>query len=355
MADPDQVKLLKRSVKAWNKFRAENPNIIVDLSDVNLIGVDLKGAYLSGTDLRRTDLRGTDLRGTHLIGADLSGVHLHGANLSGANLSGANLSGVHVNGANLSGANLSGANLSGARINNTNLSRVTLVNTNIEKAIITGSQVYGVNIWDIKGEFLLQSDLVITRPDDPIITVDNIEVAQFIYLILNNEKIRNVINSITSKAVLILGRFTGEGRKSILDELKNRLREFNLLPIVFNFDRPDSRDFTETIKTLAGLSYFVIADITNPKSSLLELQATVPDYQVPFLPIIQKEEEPFSMFVDLQNKYDWVLPTLTYDSKETLIKALKPAIIDRAIKKHNELILIKAKKPTILDAKDFLH
>jgi hypothetical protein len=39
---------------------------------------------------------------------------------------------------------------------------------------------------------------------------------------------------------------------------------------------------------LAG--YFVIADVTNPKSSPLELQAVVPDYQIPFVPIIQEPE-----------------------------------------------------------------
>jgi hypothetical protein len=42
-------------------------------------------------------------------------------------------------------------------------------------------------------------------------------------------------------------------------------------------------------------------------SALLELQATVPDYMVPFAPILQKGERPFAMFVDLKNKYDWVL------------------------------------------------
>jgi hypothetical protein len=52
--------------------------------------------------------------------------------------------------------------------------------------------------------------------DEPKITVDNIEVAQFIYLMLNNEKVREVIDTITSKAVLILGRFTGE-RKPVLE------------------------------------------------------------------------------------------------------------------------------------------
>jgi hypothetical protein len=61
------------------------------------------------------------------------------------------------------------------------------------------------------------------------------------------------------------------------------------------------------VRLLANLSRFVIADITNPRSTPLELQAAVPDYMIPFVPILQNEEEPFAMFVDLQNKYDWVL------------------------------------------------
>jgi len=181
-----------------------------------------------------------------------------------------------------------------------------------------------------------------------------IEVAQFIYLILNNEKIRDVINTLTSKSVLILGRFAIPERKAILNALKDKLREYNLLPIVFDFDRPIDKDFTETIKTLAGISYFVIADVTNPKSSPLELQATVPDYQIPFVPIIQEGEYPFAMMVDLQKKYNWVLNTVTYDSQETLMKVLKPLIIDPAMKKRQELRIIKAQEPEVILGKDYL-
>jgi len=196
--------------------------------------------------------------------------------------------------------------------------------------------------------------LIITREDDPTVTLDNIKVAQFIYLILNNEEIQDVINTLTSKSVLILGRFAIPERKSILDALRNKLREYDLLPIVFDFDRPTDKDFTETIKTLAGLCYFVIADVTNPKSSPLELQATVPDYQIPFVPIIQEGESPFAMMVDLQKKYNWVLKTVTYDSMETLMKVLKPLIIDPAMQKRQELRLIKAQEPEIISGKEYL-
>jgi len=48
------------------------------------------------------------------------------------------------------------------------------------------------------------------------------------------------------------------------------------------------------------------------------------------------------------------LDTLEYASLEELIEVLKPAIIDPAIEKHNELRLTKAQKPKIRSAKDFL-
>ena len=189
------------------------------------------------------------------------------------------------------------------------------------------SNVYGVNVWDLEGEFNEQKDLIITPEDNSPETVDNIKVAQFVYLILNKKEIRDVMNTLTSKSVLILGRFAIPERKAILDALRNKLCEYNLLPIVFDFDRPTDKDFTETIKTLAGLCYFIIADVTNPQSSPLELQAAVPDYQIPFVPIIQEGENPFAMMKDLHTKYKWVLEPRSYDSIDTLMKALKPGLL----------------------------
>ncbi len=276
------------------------------------------------------------------------------ASLVRANLGGAYLYKANLQNANLREANLWKSNLSNADLRETCLSSTNFIGTKVHRTKISGSSVYGISVWDLKGDFEEQKDLVITPTGSPIITVDNINVAQFIYLILNNEDIRDVINTLTSKTVLILGRFSPPERKAILDALRNNLRKYDLLPIVFDFDRPTDKDFTETIKTLAGLSYFVIADVTNPKSSPLELQATVPDYQIPFVPIIQEGESPFAMMADLQNKYPWVLDTLEYSSIDTLINTLKPAIIDPAIKKHNELRLIKAREPKIRSARDFL-
>jgi len=51
------------------------------------------------------------------------------------------------------------------------------------------------------------------------------------------------------------------------------------------------------------MSRFVIADVTNPRSAPLELQATVPELMVPFRPIIEEGEKPFAMLEDLWIQY----------------------------------------------------
>jgi hypothetical protein len=333
MANQEQLDILKQGVEIWNKWRAENSDTKIDFSEVDLKYADLSQANLSN--------------------AVLSGANLTGAILSGADLSGINLSGANLEGSNLTLTDLTFADLTEANLTNTRLMRSSLIQTKIRNTKISKSKIYGVNVWDLDGEFAEQNELIITRENESVITVDNIKVAQFVYLLLNNKEIRDVINILTSKTVLILGRFALPGRKAILDTLRNKLREYNLLPIVFDFERPTDKDFTETIKTLAGLCYFVIADVTNPKSSPLELQATVPDYQIPFVPIIQEGENPFAMMVDLQKKYDWVLDTISYKDSDQLIRVLKKGIIDRAMQKHDELRLIKASKPTVISASQF--
>jgi len=309
MANKGHLNLLKhRTFTWWKDWRERKPHTNPDLSS----------ASLSGANLSRANFMEADFSDAHLKGANL-----WGANLSRANLSRANLIGVHFRGAKLI--------------------ETSLIETNLKEADLTGCSIYGISAWAVELEGATQSNLVITPAGEPTITVDNLEVAQFIYLLLNNQKIRDVIDTIGKKGVLILGRFTN-GRKAVLDAIREKLRSLDYVPIVFDFERPKDRDFTETVMTLAGMCRFIIADITNPKSSPLELQATVPNYMIPFVPIIQEGEKPFSMFRDLQGKFDWVLEMLVYDSVPNLMSGMEKAIIEPAQEKHDELMARKAEK-----------
>jgi len=221
----------------------------------------------------------------------------------------------------LSEAYLSEANLGGA-----DLQAAILIDTDFSGADLTGCRIYGVSAWSQKLEGAKQQNLVITGHDEPAITVDNIEVAQFIYRMLHNQKIRDVIDTITSKVVLILGRFTQE-RKPVLEALREELRQRKYLPILFDFEKPRSRNTDETITLLARMARFVVADISDAKSVLQELRAIVPDLpSVPVQPIILAMQEEPGMF-DFYRNFRSFLNVHRYASQEQLIADLGEKVI----------------------------
>src|SRR5215813_3949503 len=359
--------LFRADVSGANLNRADLSEAILQntnltsayLEEAILCGADLRGANLSKAQLGYSNLSGAflykaNLNGTILSNANLSWAILSGADLTGANLRGANLyetkfrlallckadlSGTDLSKANLSKsklnrasfcrAHLSGADLSGADLCEADLTEATLVNTDLRRANLTACSVHGISAWNLRLEGAIQSNLIITPRDESAIQVDSLEVAQFVYLLLNNNKIRHVIDTITSKMVLILGRFTAE-RKVILDAIRDQLRKRDYLPVLFDFEKPASKDLTGTITTLANMARFIIADLSNPSSVAYELAMVVPGTVVPVQAIISQGQQEFAMFVDLRRRYHWVLEPYEYQSKELLIRHLRDCIIDPA-------------------------
>jgi len=361
MANEDQIRILRQGAEVWNKWRMDNPDEHIELSRANLSEADLNGANLSGGNLYKANLCEARLLGTKLIQANLidakliqanlRGADLYEANLSLAKLNEANLSRADLCGANLSGADLSGvilvkadlcrailvrANLCGANLTEAVLNGAVLVETNLERAILTGCKIYGISAWELKLDDAKQNDLVITKPDQAAITVDNLEVAQFIYLLLHNEKIRHVIDTITSKVVLILGRFT-DTRKPVLDAIRDELRRRDYLPVLFDFEKSANRDIAETVSTLAHMARFIIADISDAKSIPAELEHIVPQLlSVPVMPVILKSDYEYALFERII-RFNQVLEPYQYENQEALLASVGENVIKPAEEKADEL------------------
>jgi len=117
---------------------------------------------------------------------------------------------------------------------------------NLDGANLSECGVYGIAVWNVSTRDTTQSALQVSPWDEPMViatdssparvtfahddawhetlTVDDIEIAQYIYLMLNSEKLRTVIEQTTTKVVLVLGSFKPE-QKLILDALRDALRE----------------------------------------------------------------------------------------------------------------------------------
>ena len=374
------LQVLKESVRRgsnrfWNQWRKNHPRVVPDLRGVILAGAWLRafnfdrarldGAVLDRADLASVRLEQASLRAADLYYANLSSVHGRKANLSGARLGNATLrrgdfrSATFLDDAYLNHANCQEANFSRAKLAGANLTDADLTSTRFDGADLTGAQLDGAILnrssflgaslrsASVGGAFIrhVQTDrktdqrdlgvdvhVVWERARGRMIEFDqaqDLRLAQFHDVVDEHGAVANLISASAKRVVLILGRFLPR-RKRVLDRLADALRARGKVPVVFDFPGPAEREVSDTVRFIAGMSQFIVVDLTKASSVPLELQATIPDLMVPVLPIVQSGEAVFAMFSDLQRRYAWIQPTVSYKDADQLVRHVDDAIIDRA-------------------------
>ena len=389
--------LARRSPRLWNRWRAQHPSIVPDLRGLwmtggFLRGFDLTRARLDGADFERTDIAGVrferaSLKDANVRYANLSGVRADRSDLSGADFRGATLahgrftratclpgtsalgtSFVHANlreadftGAVMREARLSDADLTqtmldradlqGALLNDAILDRTSLVGARLGGAHIFGTFVRGVKVDKTTEQdgLFLDVHVVWERAGRPrrtrrssglemveFVEVDDIQLAQFHNIVDEWGAVGRLLAATTQRVVLILGRFRPR-RKRVLQALADALRNRGKIAVIFDFPSPADREISDTVRFIAGMSQFIVVDMTDASSVPLELQATIPELMVPVLPIVQSGRPIFSMFSDLQRRYSWIQPPVSYDSAQQLVEHVDEAIILRARQAAEEI------------------
>ena len=332
-----------------------------DLSQADLSRASLFKANLSQSDLSGANLNGADLSGAILVRSNLSGASLMGACLKGASLGQASLFRAHLNqavlreasffksdlteadlseadlrGANLQEAILEGTNLRSANAANANLCFATLIRTNLEGAVLDNSAVHGTSFWEVNLDGTRQLDLDIMPPQQPVLSVDNLQTAQLIGLLLHNERSRRDVFDITLNTVLVIGRFPPE-RRDVLAVIKEALRQAGYSPLVLDFHQPGSGDKNEIVKTLGRMSRFAVADLTGDLRIAETLDAVV--HFLPSTPIqpIGQSEDPSDTIESHYQKYRWVLSFWGFRDPRDLAARFGAEVVTPAERKAAEI------------------
>lgn len=283
-----------------------------DLREANFRGAQLRQTCLRGANLQEANFRWASVVMSDLYEADMTQADLRWANLSVSDLRYACLSEVDFRGANLRGANLSAANLMKAR----------LVETNFEEANLEGCSIYGISAWELKLEGARQVNLRITPEDEPAIIVDNLEVAQFLYLHLHNTYIRDVIGTIGKKVVLIVGDFSEE-RLDVLEAVREVLRQYHYVPVFLACAADDASTKLVTLELLAQLARFVLVDVTETGAVLEVADSILRHTAVPVQPMAWQPAMPSidALWAD-RLPSDARLPTYGYADAKTIWTSL---------------------------------
>ncbi len=330
----------------------------VNLRAARLDEVNFEGSMFKAADFKAASLRGANLQHCLFLETDLRQVDFRGADLRGAKFDGSRLEEAtfdadsRLAGTSFYNAQLVRANLAGADLHDVDLRLASLVGADLRGTNLEGTKIYGCSAWDVvldddlSVQRALQSNLSIDPGGASLPCADSLELAQFISLLLNNPKLRTVLDTVTSRGVLILGRFTPE-RKAVLDAVRQGLRELGYYPMLFDFAPPESRDTRETIKILAGLAAFVMADVSEASSVPLELETLVTDFVIPFVIIKQDSKGDFAMLDTLYHRAENRLsqPNAYKNSRHLLSNLADLAVW--AANKAQELNALKRSSPKV--------
>src|SRR5574341_388768 len=135
MANPEHLEILRQGVKKWNRWRKENPEIVPDLTEANLIKANLTEESVSDGTTETDDVI-CHYRMETCIPYNLQFVDLSEADLTYANLS---------------NAILKGANLSEAILRNTNFSHADLSEADLWDAVVSGTIFVDVYLSSVGG------------------------------------------------------------------------------------------------------------------------------------------------------------------------------------------------------------
>ena len=150
MVSTEHLALLMDGAGAWNKWRAEHPNVLPDLSGCDLRQIDLTGAALNRVNLADADLQGLNLQGFNLHAVNLRYANLSGVNLDFTFVADSDLSNTCCKNASFESANLGWSNLSntdfdGAKFAYTSFCNVDLSTAHLEKARHRGPSTVGTD------------------------------------------------------------------------------------------------------------------------------------------------------------------------------------------------------------------
>jgi uncharacterized protein YjbI with pentapeptide repeats len=351
MSSGDASAMVKQGAKAWNAWRERNPGGLTFSQPDWYDARDSRGRRIKGRN--RYDFSGMNLSDVSIYGAFAEGLNLSGsvfdhAHFEEGDFARANFGGATFRNTKFNKTILTGASFDGATFVNCNLNRINLTGASFAVQEITETVVYGVSAWDVHiPDATRQSRLVIERTYDlysdivasgkvPMM-VDDLELAQFIYYLSNHRKLRDTLNVLNAKGVLLLGRFQNGGLER-LHVIREFLAGEGYLPMVFDFARPDGMSLTETVITMAGLSKFIVADLSGA-SVPAELQGIFTGLRKPLLAL----GKPYAMFRDVDDLTN-IVEVSDVDITAANVAALVQANLSKLDELHARRIMVLARR-----------
>jgi hypothetical protein len=195
--------------------------------------------------------------------------------------------------------------------------------------------------------------------------VDHLGVAQFLQVLFHTALVPQIIETITSSIVLIVGQFFGD-RAGVEDALRGELQRRERLPVTLELDNPAPAEAGTPIATVVRLARYVILDVTqlhpggymrmsyyplldwdrahlwrsyeaSKRESYKRWASIIADVpSVPVVPLLQQGKKSRKLY-DYIKRYPWVLPPVQYELADPCSARMDELVIAPAEAKAAEI------------------
>lgn len=200
----EYIELLSRGAKAWNEWRINYPFKAPCLREVNFVNAfsgsgfynlpEFYGVNFSDVDFNCSSFRNSTFcdctfDGAKITFSDLVDAYFQSCTFKNVNMRVCKIGSAHFidcifEDSDLSYCSAENTSFHGSSFKNTALENISFVKSDFSNTVLDGCRVYGISSWNLNLDNSEQRNLVITKKNEPEITVDNIELAQFLYLMI---------------------------------------------------------------------------------------------------------------------------------------------------------------------------
>jgi len=310
---------------------------LTHLQFANLRYVNFNDASFSGGCLMNSDMYVAHFENAHFHHLQMGWTKITDGHFNGARFISAKLEEVQFKDVELRGAHFEDADACGARFLYVKMQHSSWINACLrhahffevccDGAVFDRCKILGIGICRVSGKPSLQRDLNCGGDKEPLL-VDDLRLAPFIHELRYEDGFGRFADALTSKVVLILGRFS-DARMPLLERIHGRLRALGYIPQLIKFPCDGLLDPGSVVNIAAMCSRFVIADVSDAREVIREVVGILSQLRpVVVKPIMEVGQvEPISFVWEKRSQRIHLLPPYEYPDADTLIANLSSAII----------------------------
>jgi len=242
----------------------------LDISDITLRNANLLKATFFRSQANRLKFIDCYAMDTKWAKATMFDSIFENIDFRHSNFSNVNLSNSKFINCNLSHCYFSKAILQNVCFHNTNLTYSNFSEADIDNSSFDTVKLYGSSLWDIKYNKINCRNIDLSKLGNDSVVSDDIRLAPLIHL-LEDDKLADIIGSLKSNTVVILGSDSSSESMNVLNKIGERAKEWGLTPIIIkNIKDTEGQSFTQKAIMYSLLAKFVIIENSKASGHILE-------------------------------------------------------------------------------------